>query len=91
MDTAEAIAYLALFAISVILTGMSLWAAGRLTPWFMREAIEPPSVRSFFFEPFADTNMTRVRLVMSGLALAIVLASMLAFAVTARMMGWHAA
>jgi hypothetical protein len=77
----------ALFFASLVLTSFSLWLAGRLTPWFLQEAIEPPTLRSYFLEPSADMDLNRVRFVTIGIASAIMLAVLLALAITVRFGG----
>ena len=74
----------ALFLASLVLTTISLWLAGRLTPWFMQEAIEPPTLRSYFFEPSADMELNRVRFTTMGIAAAIMLAVLLVLAIAVR-------
>ncbi|MDP3737419.1 MAG: hypothetical protein Q8R02_08510 [Hyphomonadaceae bacterium] len=78
---------LALFSASLVLTAFSIWIAGRMTPWFLNEAGDPPSVRSYFLDPWADTEQSKQRIVTSAIAVAVLLASLLAVAVTARIMG----
>lgn len=73
-----------LFLASLVLTAFSLWAGGRLTPWFLQESIEPPTVRSYFLDPMSDTDMSRPRVVTMLLACAIMLAVLLAMAVWLR-------
>ena len=74
----------ALFLASLVLTAFSLWIAGRLTPWFMQEAVDPPSIRSYFLDPTADTDMNRTRMITMLIASAIMLAVLLAMAVAVR-------
>lgn len=74
----------ALFFASLVLTTVSLWAAGRLTPWFLQEAVEPPTLRSYFFEPSADMELNRVRFTTMGIAAAIMLAALLVLAIIIR-------
>ena len=76
-----------LFSASVVLTVISLWIAGRLTPWFLQEAIEPPSVRSYFLDPMADMDMTKVRIVTMLIATAIMLFTLLVIAIAVRFGG----
>lgn len=78
---------LLIFSASLVLTAFSLWTAGRLTPWFLKEGCEPPTVRSYFLDPWADTEQSKHRIVTSAIAVAILLAALLAVAVTARIMG----
>ena len=74
----------ALFVASLVLTAFSLWAGGRLTPWFLQESVEPPTVRSYFLDPMSDTDMSRPRVVTMLLACAIMLAVLLAMAISLR-------
>ena len=56
---------------SVIATAFSLWIGTRTAPWFLNERCEPPTVRSYFLDPTADIEMTRVRVVAALVAAAI--------------------
>jgi hypothetical protein len=78
---------LALFSASLVLTAVSLWLAGRVAPWFLKEAIEPPTVRSYFLDPMADVDMTRVRVVTMLIATAIMLFALLIIAIAVRFGG----
>jgi hypothetical protein len=80
-----------LLAASIMLTAASLWIGGRLTPWFLQESIEAPSLRSFFFSLEADRSMDRVRLTTGALGFAVMLAALLVVAIVARSMGWSPA
>lgn len=77
----------ALFLASLVLTGFSLWIAGRMTPWFLKEAWQPPSVRSYFLDPMSETEISKGRVVTMLLASAIMLAVLLAMAVYLRIAG----
>jgi hypothetical protein len=76
-----------LFLASLVLTAISLWVGGRLAPWFLKEAVEPPSVRSYFLDPMADIDLTRVRLVTMLIATAIMLFALLLIAIAVRFGG----
>ena len=78
---------IALFSASLVLTMVSLWIAGRLAPWFLKEAYQPPTVRSYFADLWADVDMSKGRLVTLLLALAIMLAVLLAVAAAVRFGG----
>ncbi len=78
---------IALFLASLVLTGLSLWVAGRLAPWFLQEAWDPPSLRSYFFDPMAETDIARGRVVTLLIACAIMLAVLLAITVAVRFGG----
>jgi hypothetical protein len=75
---------LALFLASLVLTGLSLWVAGRLAPWFLQEAWDPPSLRSYFLDPMAETDIARGRVVTLLIACAIMLVILLAITVAVR-------
>jgi hypothetical protein len=77
----------ALFSASLVLTVISLWIAGRLAPWFLQEKTEPPSVRSYFLDPMADVDITRVRMVTMLIATAIMLFALLIIAIAVRFGG----
>jgi hypothetical protein len=74
----------ALFFASLVLTTISLWVAGRVTPWFLQEPVQPPSLRSYFLEPSADMELNRVRFTTMGIAAAIMLAVLLVLAIGIR-------
>jgi len=76
-----------LFFASLILTGFSLWAGGKLAPWFMGEGFEAPSVRSYFTDLNADMDMTKGRVVTALIALAIMLTALLTMAVAVKFGG----
>ncbi len=87
VDVAPWFTGLALFSVSVVLTAVSLWIAGRLTPWFLQEAVEPPSVRSYFLDLRADTDLTKARVVTALIAFAIMLAMLLVIAIAVKVGG----
>jgi hypothetical protein len=76
-----------LFSMSLALTGVSLWFAGKLAPWFLKESFEPPTVRSYFFELGADIDMSKGRVVIALIALAIMLSTLLAITVLVKFGG----
>jgi hypothetical protein len=78
---------LALFSASLVLTVISLWIAGRLAPWFLQEAADPPTVRSYFLDPMADVDMTKVRVVTMMIATAIMLFALLIITIAVRFGG----
>lgn len=78
---------IALFSASLVLTGISLWLGGKLAPWFLNEGFDPPSVRSYFLDLNADTEMTRGRVVTALIALAIMLAALLVISVVVKFGG----
>lgn len=77
----------ALFSASLVLTLISLWIASRLAPWFLKEAVEPPSVSSYFLDPMADMGLNRARLVTMLIATAIMLFVLLMIAIAVRIGG----
>jgi hypothetical protein len=85
----QAFPAIALFVWALALTACSLWMAGRIAPWFLKAEFEPPTLRSFFLEPLADTQMTQARTITAVVAFAILLAAMLSIAVAARVLGWE--
>ena len=76
-----------LFSASLVLTGVSLWLGGKMAPWFLKEGFEPPTVRSYFLDLNADTEMTRGRVVTALIALAIVLSALLVMAIAVKFGG----
>lgn len=86
-DVAMVFPAIVLFAVSLVLTGVSLWVGGKLAPWFLKEGFEPPTVRSYFLDLSADMDMTRGRLVTALIALAIMLAALLVITVAVKVGG----
>ena len=86
-DLAQVFPALALFLVSTALTIACIWAATRLTPWFLGERCSPPTVRSFFLDPHADVLMSRERMAILGLAIALLLAVLLALTCAIRFGG----
>lgn len=76
-----------LFSLSFGLTAASLWLAGKMAPWFLRESFEPPTMRSYFFDPAADMDLTRGRVVTILIAMAIMLTVLLVMAVCVKVGG----
>ena len=77
-----------LFLASLALTAVSLWVGGRLAPWFLEKpASEPPSLRSYFLEPWADAEMTPARVVAMLVAAAIMLTALLVIAIAVKFGG----
>ena len=76
-----------LFSASLGLTGISLWLGGKMAPWFLKEGFEPPTVRSYFLDLNADTDMSRGRVVTALIALAIMLVALLAMAIAVKFGG----
>jgi len=86
-DLAMVFPAIALFSISLLLTGASLWAGGKLAPWFMGEGFQAPTVRSYFTDLSADMDLTRGRVVTALIALAIMLTALLAMAIAVKFGG----
>jgi hypothetical protein len=78
----------AIFCAGFALTASSLWLAGRMAPWFLKEAVAPPPVKSYFMDLWADTHMTRERAVTGLIAVALVLFAVLTLAIFSRLIGW---
>jgi hypothetical protein len=78
---------IAIFLASLLLTVASLWIGARLAPWFLKEPAEPPTVRSYFFDPAAEMNMTRVRITTVLIASAILLSALLVIAMAVKFGG----
>lgn len=76
-----------LFLISLALTVVCLWAARKLTPWFIGKGADTPTVRSYFLDPAAETDMTRERFVTLMIAAALMLGVLLAMACVVRFGG----
>lgn len=79
---------IAIFLASLGLTVASLWIGARLAPWFLKEPSEPPpTVRSYFLEPSAEMNMTKVRITTVLIASAILLFALLVIAIAVKLGG----
>lgn len=76
-----------MFLVSLLATMGSLWVGARMAPWFLKERFDPPTVRSYFLDPAADVDLTRVRLVTALIAAAILLSLLLALALAVRVGG----
>lgn len=86
-DAAMVFPAIVLFSASFLLTGVSLWVGGKLAPWFMGEGFEPPTVRSYFTDLSADMDLTKGRVVMALIALAIMLTALLVMAIVVKFGG----
>ncbi len=69
-----------------LVTG-SLWLAGRLAPWFLKQDYAPPPVLSWFTDFEADLAIDRPRIVVGLIAFAITLFAMLSIAIVVRLAG----
>lgn len=77
-----------MFLASIVATAFSLWIGTRAAPWFLNERCEPPTVRSYFLDPAADLEMTRVRVVAALLAAAILMTMLLGVALAVKVGGF---
>jgi len=77
----------AIFCVGVAFTLFSLWAAGRIAPWFLQQSFEPPTIRSYFFDAGAEMELTPQRATIALIALAMCLALILAPILVARTAG----
>ena len=77
-----------MFLASIVATAFSLWIGTRAAPWFLNERCEPPTVRSYFLDPAADLEMTRVRVVAALLAAAILMTILLGVALAVKVGGF---
>ena len=77
-----------MFLASIVATAFSLWIRTRAAPWFLNERCEPPTVRSYFLDPAADLEMTRVRVVAALLAAAILMTMLLGVALAVKVGGF---
>ncbi len=77
-----------MFFASVMATAFSLWIGTRTAPWFLNERCEPPTVRSYFLDPAADIDMTRVRVVAALVAAAILISMLLVMALAVKLGGF---
>ena len=78
---------IAIFLASLVLTVASLWIGARLAPWFLKEPAEPPTVRSYFLDPAAEMNMTKVRVTTALIASSILLFALLVIAIAVKFGG----
>lgn len=69
-----------------LVTG-SLWLAGRLAPWFLKQTYDAPPVMSWFTDFEADMTADRPRMVVGLIAFAITLFAMLTLALVVRLTG----
>lgn len=82
-----AVPVMVLLLASVLMAVASLWIGARLAPWFLKERCDPPTVRSYFFQPEAEMSLTRARIVTALAAMAVLLAMLLVLAVAVRFAG----
>ena len=74
---------------AVMMAGASMWAGGKLAPWFLREKVAAPSVRQLILSDDELEVSYRVRVTACGLSLAVMLATLLTIVLGARVIGWH--
>jgi hypothetical protein len=74
---------------AVAMAGGSMWAGGKLAPWFLREKVAAPSVRQLILSDDETEVSYRLRVTACGLSLAVMLATLLAVVLGARAIGWH--
>jgi hypothetical protein len=87
-ELAQVFPAIVLFLVSLALTVGCLWAARRMAPWFIGDRVEVPSVRSFFLDPSADTDLSAVRVATLLIAAVLVLAVLLAVTCVVRFGGF---
>lgn len=79
-----------LLAGTFALVTASLWLAGRLAPWFLRQDYDAPPLFSWFTDFEADLAADRPRMVVGLIAFAITLFAMLTLAIVVRLTGLSA-
>jgi hypothetical protein len=77
-----------ILAAAVALTAVCLWAGSRLTPWFLKEPMTAPRVRTLLLSDDEMEVSIRVRITACGLSMAIMLAALLTIVLAARAAGW---
>jgi hypothetical protein len=73
-----------MFLASLLATAFSLWIGTRAAPWFLNARCKPPTVRSYFLDPAADTGLTPVRVVAALVAAAILMTMLLGVALAVK-------
>lgn len=89
LDAADIAAKSLILLTAVMLAGVSMWAGGQLTPWFLREKVAAPSVRQLILSDDELEVSYKVRVAACGLSLAVMLAGLLTIVIGARAIGWH--
>jgi hypothetical protein len=87
-DLAQLITTLGAMVAAIAMTSVSLWAGGRLAPWFLSEAVEAPSVRTLLLSIEDGAGFFRVRVTACMLAAAMMMAALLTILIAARLFGW---
>ena len=73
-----------MFLASLLATAFSLWIGTRAAPWFLNARCKPPTVRSYFLDPAADTGLPPVRVVAALVAAAILMTMLLGVALAVK-------
>lgn len=89
LDAADIAAKSLILMTAVLLAGASMWAGGKLTPWFLREEVTAPSVRQLILSDDELEVSYKVRVAACGLSVAVMLAGLLAIVIGARAIGWQ--
>lgn len=77
-----------ILAAAIGLTAVCLWAGSRLTPWFLKESMTAPRVRTLLLSDDEMEVSLRVRITACGLSMAVMLAALLTIVLVARATGW---
>lgn len=77
-----------ILAAAIALTGLCLWIGSRMTPWFLKETISAPTVRTLLLSDDEAEVSVRVRIAACGLSMAVMLAALLTIVLVARTAGW---
>ena len=77
-----------ILAAAIALTAVCLWAGSRMTPWFLRESMNAPRVRTLLMSDDEMEVSLRVRITACGLSMAVMLAALLTLVLVARASGW---
>ena len=88
IQPAELFSSLLILAAALAMTGASMWAGGRLAPWFLKEPIAAPSVRTLILSDDESEVSFKMRVAACGLSLVVMLAGLLAMVAAARFAGW---
>jgi hypothetical protein len=83
----EVLPAMVMFGLSLTMTAIALWVGGRMAPWFLKERFEPPTVRSYFMQPSAESDLNAARVVTVLAAMAVLLAMLLGLAVAVKFGG----
>jgi hypothetical protein len=89
LDAADIAAKSLIMLVAVLMAGGSMWAGGKLAPWFLREKVTAPSVRQLILSDDELEVSYRVRITACGLSVAVMLVGLLAIVVGAKVIGWQ--